>query len=95
MNKAVQLVESLFLLNLVLVGGSGILVESAKHVVYTSIAVGFFALCGLIDWNILTQIHYKIRRFKAERELIESLNQEVKDFSNSEPLLSKTIVPIQ
>ena len=92
-NKAVQLMENFFLLILVLVGGSGLLEENVKHfVVYTSIVVGFFAFCGLLVWNLLIQIRYKIR--KAERELI-SIDQEVhQKVSDSEPLLNKTIISI-
>ena len=85
--------ENFFLLILVLVGGSGLLEENVKHfVVYTSIVVGFFAFCGLLVWNLLIQIRYKIR--KAERELI-SIDQEVhQKVSDSEPLLNKTIISI-
>ena len=85
------------MLILVLVGVSGILKEDAKRVVvYASIAVGFFAFCGLVSWNVLIQICYKIRSSKAERELA-SLDQEIQhENSNSDqPLLSKTIISIK
>ena len=91
-NKAVQFVENFFLLILVLIGGSGILEEGAKHVViYASIAIGFLAFCGLVVWNVFIQIHCKVR--KVERELI-SLDQNVQEDSHSEPLISKTVISI-
>ena len=65
--KAVQLTENIFLLLLLLVGGSGILEENAKHVVvYVSVTIVFLTFCGLIIWNVLGKFCCKNRIVERE-----------------------------
>ena len=80
-----------FFLVLVLVGGSGTREESEKYVF--AIVLGFLVFCGLSFWNVVIQIPCRLRKSKVEGELV-SLDQEVQQVSDSEPLLNKTIIKI-
>ena len=54
-NRLVQLNESFFLIQLILIGATGVLKdEQTGHiVVYSSVGVGFLAFCGVIVWREL------------------------------------------
>ena len=99
-NKAVQLTESILLFVLILVGGSGILQERAKHImVYTSVSVGYLAFCGLIVLNALVQVCRRVNKHlestptnevQVQREISDNIIFRDSVLDEIEPLLDAT-----
>ena len=90
-NKAAQHIENFFLLILVLIGGSGILQEQAKHiVVHASICLGFLAFCGFIVWNVYVQFSHKI--WKGKREFASLTEMQVQQEISSNARFRESIL---
>ena len=64
--KSVQIIENMFLINLIIVAGTPLIGEEQKTVgVYTSIAITFTVFMGILLWNIYHILHERINsRFK-------------------------------
>ena len=65
--KSVQIVENMFLINLIIIAGTPLIGEDRKIVgVYTSIAITFTIFLGILLWNTYQLLHEKInRKFKS------------------------------
>ena len=65
--KSVQIVENLFLINLIIIAGTPLIGEERKIVgVYTSIAITFVAFVGILLWNAYHLVRERInRKFKS------------------------------
>ena len=93
--QAVQINENFFIL-LVLVGGSGILDENAKHaVVYASIAIVFFSFFGFIFWNVVVKVYRKAKLLQIKREFVPLEASLHEQSNNMEPLLNINTTIIQ
>ena len=64
--KSVQIVENMFLINLIIIAGTPLLGEDRNIVgVYTSIAITFAVFMGILLWNTYQLLHERInRKFK-------------------------------
>ena len=103
-NKAVQFTDNLFLLLLVIIGGSGYLEEQARHTVaYVSIAIGIIGLLGISVGGKLFQICFQKRKLKRENfapqiqnerqpKVSHDANAQFRDsiFDETEPLINAT-----
>ena len=65
--KSVQIVENMFLINLIIIAGTPLIGEKQKIIgVYTSIAITFAVFMGILLWNTYHFLHKRInRKFKS------------------------------
>ena len=65
--KSVQIVENLFLINLITIAGTPLIGEQRKIVgVYTSIAITFAVFMGILLWNMYHLLHERVNhKFKS------------------------------
>lgn len=69
--KLVQLTETFFFINLILIGGSEIINQKTKYaVVYGSIFITLLAFCGVVIWCAVIQIFFKLRNVKVHSKIV-------------------------
>ena len=72
--RQVQYAENFFLINLIVIGGSKVVSQDMTHAtVYVSIFLTFTGFCGVVIWNAVVQIFFKLRNVTADETTIDSI----------------------
>lgn len=88
-NKAVQFVENIFLIILVVIGGAGLFSEGVQYVVlYVSIAIALLAFCGMVFLSIYSQVHCCCKTSESqESQPLDDFLDDREDTEETQPLL--------